>query len=85
MSHPTGEDMQGLSTEELSWPSRHPYGIAWERGYGPDGLPVDSEYSWAGGLTPKPLENASPLEGGRYRGTAPRSGLRIGISRDARG
>lgn len=65
--------------------SAHPYGIAGERGYGPDGLPVESEYSWASGLTPEDLANATPREGGRYRGTAPPSALRIGVDNNARG
>ncbi len=88
--HPTGEDMQGLSTEESS---RHPYGIAgrpgdchgYGYGYGPNGLPVESEYSWANGLVPSQFVNASPLEGGGYRGTARRASHRVGVSRDPRG
>jgi len=85
--HPTGPDMQGLSTEQ---PSRYPYenGIAGRagdcHGYGPDHLPVESEMSWASGLTPKALEHAGPFEGGRYRGTAPKADPRFGVSRDTR-
>ena len=93
--HPTGFS-EGRSTEALSWPtavpsapaswpSAHPYGIAGERAYGDNGLPVESEMSWASGLTPKGLANATPREGGRYRGTAQASQLRIGVDRDARG
>lgn len=84
--HPTGEDMQGLSIEE---PSGFPYGVAGRagdcHGYGPNGLPVESEMSWGNGLVPSQLQNAGPLDGGRYRGTAPRAGSRIGVSRDPRG
>jgi hypothetical protein len=80
--HPTGVDISGLSTEQ---PSRNPYGIAADRGYGPDGLPRESEMSWATGLTLEGLEGASPREGGRYHGTAPQGRPRYGVSRDPRG
>lgn len=80
--HPTGVDVSGLATEQ---PSRNPNGIAADRGYGPDGLPVESEMSWASGLTAPGLENATPAQGGRYQGCVPRAEPRYGISRDPRG
>ena len=31
----------------------------------------ESEYCWGSGLTPAGLENALPIEGGRYHGKSP--------------
>lgn len=36
------------------------------------GHPDAGEYSWGPGLTPKGLENASPADGGMYRGKTPK-------------
>jgi hypothetical protein len=43
------------------------------------------EFSFGPGLAPSGYEDAPPNEGGRYRGCAPTSQLRIGVDRDTRG
>lgn len=47
--------------------------------YGQKPTPGASEYSWGAGLTPPGLENASPDQGGRYRGLTPPMGEPAGL------
>jgi len=45
--------------------------------------PGPSEFSWGPGLAPPGLENASPSQGGRYRGMAPPADMSPAVAESA--